>query len=93
MLSCQAPPSGGARSQGAIPDLANEMHLPMNEARDLVQAIELAGLGITELGSDYGAAVTTLARAAAERLTTFDDLVMDLIQLAYHFEEAAGIER
>jgi hypothetical protein len=87
------PPREAKPAPNPILDLAKEMHLPMNEARDLVQAIELAGLGITELGSDYGAAVTTLARAAAERLATFDDLVMDLIQLAYHFEEAAGIER
>jgi hypothetical protein len=86
-VACPRTARGQARAEPIL-DLAMEMHLPMNEARDLVQAIELA-----ELGSDYGAAVPTLARAAAERLTTFHDVVMDLIQLAYRFEEATGVQR
>ncbi len=76
-----------------ILDLAKEMHLPMNEAKDFVQALLLVGLGMTELGSDHGCAVTSIARATSERLDTVHDLVMDLIQLAYKFEEMARIER
>jgi len=64
----------------------------MNEAKDLVAALELVGIGMTERGSDHGCTVTTVARAAAERLGTVGDLVLDLIQLAYRLQEAAGVE-
>ena len=89
----RAQPAAQQKPANPVLELAKEMHLPMHEAKDLVAALELAGLGMTERGSDHGRAVTTMARATAERLGTVDDLVLDLIQLAYRLQEAAGVEQ
>jgi hypothetical protein len=61
-------------------DFAKKLHVPMNEAQDLAHAFVLLGLGMSELGSDHGCAVTTIGRAMVERLEAIDESFTDLIQ-------------
>ena len=84
------PPTARARKPGArakpaeesepLFDFARKLHVPMNEAQDLAHALVLLGLGMSELGSDHGCAVTTVGRALAERLEAIDGIFIDLIQ-------------
>jgi hypothetical protein len=62
--------------------LVKQMHLPMEEARGLMQALVLMGHGMAELGRDEAGAVLTLARAACARLDIIDDTWTDMIQIA-----------
>jgi hypothetical protein len=75
-------PAKSAPKPDPILEIARDMHVPMNEAKDLIQALELVGLGMTELGSDHSCAVTTIARATLERLTLIDEAFLDLMQVA-----------
>lgn len=62
--------------------LVKQMHLPMEEARGLMQALVLMGHGMEELGRDDAGAVLTIARAACERLEIIDETWIDMIQIA-----------
>ncbi len=63
-------------------ELVKQMHLPMEEARGLMQALVLMGHGMEELGRDDAGAVLTLARAAYERLEVIDETWTDMVQVA-----------
>ncbi len=63
-------------------ELVKQMHLPMEEARGLMQALVLMGHGMEELGRDDAGAVLTIARAACERLEIIDETWIDMIQIA-----------
>ena len=63
-------------------EIIKRMHLPMIEARSLINALALMGRGMSELGRDDGETVMTLADAARERLEIIDDGVTDLVQAA-----------
>lgn len=62
-------------------ELIRDMHVSMNEAMALMQALRLMGYGMTELGRDEGDAVLAVADAACERLKTVDDTWIDFIQV------------
>jgi hypothetical protein len=56
------------------------MHLPMLEARALIEALSLVGRGMNELGRDEGDAVMSVAQAAAERIEAVREVWSDFIQ-------------
>jgi hypothetical protein len=72
-----------ARARGK-PDIIMEhikaMHLPMLEARALIEALSLVGRGMDELGRDEADAVMSVAKAAAERLEAVKEVWSDFIQ-------------
>lgn len=75
------PPRAKAPSQeDIIMHHIRQMHLPMLEVKAYVQALSLAGRGMTELGRDEGDAVMYLADVTSERLETIDDIWLDFIQ-------------
>jgi hypothetical protein len=77
-------PRNCPRAKAKRPDVIMEhirlMHLPMLQARGLVQALSLVGRGMTELGRDQGDAVMYLADATSERMEAIDEVWLDFIQ-------------
>ncbi len=75
------PPRAKSRKRpDIIMEYIKRMHLPMLEARALMEALSLVGRGMNELGRDEGDAVMTVAEAAAERLEAVSDTWRDFIQ-------------
>ena len=77
----RALPRGWVACQPRTPDeLLRDMHVPMNEAMALMQALRLMGRGMIELGRDEGDAVLAVATAACDRLQIVDDTWLDFVQ-------------
>jgi len=68
------------RNRGLIIEYAKKLHLPMLEARGMMQALMLVGRGMEELGREECDAVKYVAEAAYARLEIIDDLWIDFIQ-------------
>jgi hypothetical protein len=62
-------------------ELFHTMRTALHEAQAFMQAASLMGRGLTELGSDYGDAVQTVADATHERLETMHDAWLDYVQM------------
>ena len=63
-----------------IIDYAMKLHLPMLEARGMIQALILVGRGMEELGREECGAVRSVAEAAYERIQTIRELWTDFNQ-------------
>ena len=63
-----------------IIDYCKKLHLPMLEARGLLQALILVGRGMEELGREDCDAVRSVAEAAYQRIEIIGDLWIDFIQ-------------
>ena len=73
-------PPGKKREPSLIIDYAMKLHLPMLEARGMVQALILVGRGMEELGREECDAVKSVAEAAYARIEIIDELWIDFIQ-------------
>ena len=73
-------PPAKPRRRELIWDYAKKLHLPMLEARGLLQALMLVGRGMEELGREECDAVKCVAEAAHARLEIIDELWTDFIQ-------------